>query len=121
MKRILIVNSDADTLNLLKGWLERKEYEVKFTLNEQDVPGIIKGFVPDLLLIDVLQVDVLKELKSLVKSKEIPVIVMTGNTMTGNTVDDSQKFKSLADDIIAKPFEPKLLEKKIQSFLKDTG
>ena len=116
MKKILIVNSDADTLSLLKGWLERKEYDVKFTVHEQDVPGMIKEFVPDLLLIDILQVDVLKELKSLVQSREIPVIVMTGNT-----ISDPQKFKSLADDMIEKPFEPKLLEKKIERFLKRTG
>lgn len=115
MKKILIVNSDTDTLSLLKGWLG-KEYDVKFTVHDEDVPGMIKEFVPDLLLIDILQVNVLEELKSLVQSREIPVIVMTGNT-----IKDSQKFKSLADDIIEKPFETKLLEKKIEKFLKKTG
>jgi two-component system alkaline phosphatase synthesis response regulator PhoP len=116
MKKILIINNDVDTLNLLKGWLEKKEYDVKFTVNEPDVPDIINEFAPDLLLIDILQVKVLKELKSLVQSKEIPVILMTGHTL-----DDEHKFLNIADDVIEKPFQPKLLEKKIGKFLKKTG
>ncbi|MDB5200182.1 MAG: histidine kinase [Chitinophagaceae bacterium] len=116
MKKILIINNDVDTLNLLKSWLEKKEYHVKFTVNEPDVPDIINDFAPDLLLIDVLQAKVLKELKSLIQSKEIPVILMTGNIP-----GDQHKFINIADDVIEKPFEPKLLEKKINRFLKKTG
>ena len=103
-------------MNLLKGWLKKKDYKVKFTVREQEAHGIINEFAPDLLLIDVHQVNVLKELKSLVHSKEIPVILMTGNT-----VIDHHKFINLADDVIEKPFNPKLLEKKIGKFLKNTG
>lgn len=116
MKRILIINNDVDTLSLLKKWLEKKDYDVKFTVHTQGVPDLINEFVPDLILIDVMQVDVLKELKSLVKSKEIPVILMTGNSFR-----DQHKYISLADDVIEKPFETKLLEKKIQHFLKKAG
>lgn len=116
MKKILIINDNVDTLSLLKSWLERKEYEVKFTVHVQEVPDLIEEFSPDLLLIDFLQIEVLKELKSLVQSKKIPVILMTGNT-----ISDQHKFINLADDVIEKPFETKLLEKKIGKFLKKTG
>lgn len=116
MKKILIVNNDVDTLSLLKSWLERKEYDVKFTVLEKEVPDIINEFAPDLLLIDVLHIEVLKEIKSLVKAKEIPVILMTGNT-----INDQHKFIDIADDVIEKPFQTKLLEKKIGKFLKNTG
>ncbi len=116
MKKILIVNNDVDTLSLLKSWLERKEYDVKFTVHEKEVPDIINEFAPDLLLIDVLHIEVLKEIKSLVKAKEIPVILMTGNT-----INDQHKFIDIADDVIEKPFQTKLLEKKIGKFLKNTG
>ena len=80
------------------------------------MPDIINEFEPDLLLIDILHVEVLKELKSLVKSKEIPVILMTGNS-----IKDQHKDIAEADDVIAKPFHTKLLEKKIGKFLKRTG
>lgn len=116
MKKILIINNDTDTLSLLKSWLERKEYDVKFTVNMKDVAGIINDFAPDLLLIDVLQIEILKELKSLILSKEIPVIVMAGNAM-----HEQHEFLNIADDVIEKPFEPKSLEKKIGKFLKKAG
>ncbi len=115
MKKILIINNNVDTMHLLKGWLEKKDYKVKFTVREQEVPDINNEFAPDLLLIDVHQVHVLEELKSLVHSKEIPVILMTGNT-----VIDHHKFINLVDDVIEKPFNPKLLEKKIGKFLEKT-
>ena len=44
MKKILIVNSDVDTLSLLKVWLEKKEYDVKFTVHEENVPDLINEF-----------------------------------------------------------------------------
>lgn len=116
MKRVLIINSDVDTLSLLKIWLEKKEYNVKFTVHVNNVPDIINEFKPDILIIDILHIDVLKELKSLVNVKEIPVILMTGNS-----INDQHKDISLADDVIKKPFVTKLLEKKIGAFLKKTG
>lgn len=115
MKRILIINNDVDTLSLLKSWLEKKDYDVKFTVHTHEVPDIINEFVPDLMLIDVLEIEVLIELKSLVQSKEIPVILMTGNSL-----HDRHKYISLADDVIEKPFKTKLLEKKVQQFLNKT-
>ena len=116
MKKILIINNDTDTLKLLKSWLERKEYDVKFTVHMNNVAGIINDFAPDLLLIDVLQLGILKELKSLILSKEIPVIVMTGNAM-----HDQDALMNIAADVIEKPFETKALEKKIGKFLKKAG
>ena len=43
MKKILIVNNDVDTLSLLKSWLERKEYDVKFTVYEKDDHALVLG------------------------------------------------------------------------------
>ena len=62
-----------------------------------------------------MHVEVLRELKSLVRSKEIPVILMTGNS-----INDHHKYIKQADDVIAKPFQVKALEKKIGRFLRDT-
>ena len=41
--------------------------------------------------------------------------------MTGNTINDEYKDMHIADDVIEKPFTPKLLGKKIDAFLKKTG
>jgi DNA-binding NtrC family response regulator len=97
MKKILIVNSDVDTLSLLKDWLEKKDYEIKFKIEEGNVHKMINEYSPDLLLIDVLHAQLLEELKSMIKSKEIPVILMTGNIII-----DQQKFIDMADERLKK-------------------
>ena len=114
MRKILVVNNDFDTMELLKSWLERKKFNVKFTGNEDEVPAIIDSFEPDLLIVDVLKEMVAKKLKSSGKhSKEIPVLLMTGYTNSGRTID-----KEDVDDVIEKPFNTKLLENKIEKLLK---
>ena len=116
MEKILVVNNDFDTMDLLKSWLERKRYKVKFTGNEDEVPHIVKDFEPDLVLVDVLKQGTAKQLKSSEKTKHIPVIMMTGYTIPEHNIS-----KEHVDDIIEKPFDPNLLDKKIQACLKKTG
>ncbi|MEO5782667.1 MAG: response regulator [Ginsengibacter sp.] len=116
MAKILVVNNDIDTMSLLKKWLQRKNYEVKYTSNGEEAPHIAKEFSPDLVLVDVLQSKVADELKSDNNLKKIPVILMTGYTIGEHTISIIN-----ADDAIAKPFNLDLLQKKIEKFLKKTG
>src|SRR5215212_6219134 len=116
MEKILVVNNDFDTMELLKSWLERKKYKVKFTGNEDEVLHIVKDFAPDLILIDILKEMVATKLKSSEETKNIPVIMMTGYTHTQQNIP-----KEHVDDIIEKPFDPKVLDKKIRACLKKTG
>ncbi|HUS02933.1 MAG TPA: response regulator [Chitinophagaceae bacterium] len=115
-KRILVVNNDIDTMSLLKGWLERKKYEVKFTGNGEEVPELVKKFSPDVIIIDILQHKAAEQLKAGEKTKNIPIIMLTGYTL-----QDQQKLLTAADDIIEKPFDPVFLEEKIEKCLKKAG
>jgi two-component system OmpR family response regulator len=116
MKKILVVNNDIDTMSLLKGWLERKKYEVKFTGNGDEVPGLVKKFSPDVVIVDVLQHRAAERLKEDEKTRDIPLIMLTGYTL-----QDQKKLLTAADEIIEKPFDPKFLEEKIEKFLKRAG
>lgn len=116
MAKILVVNNDIDAMKLLQKWLQRKNYEVKYTSNGEEVPHIVKVFSPDLVLVDVLQSKVAEQLKSNQHMKEIPVILMTGYTMADQTIGSIN-----ADDTIAKPFNLDLLQEKLEIFLKKTG
>jgi response regulator RpfG family c-di-GMP phosphodiesterase len=116
MRKILVVNNDIDGMSLLQKWLERKEYEVKYTSNGDEVSHLMKTFKPHLVLVDVLQDKVVEQIKTDEHTKEIPVILMTGYTISKQSIE-----ATIADDVIEKPFNPKLLEKKIESFLKKTG
>lgn len=116
MGKILVVNNDIDAMSLLKKWLERKSYKVKYTSNGEKASDITKKFAPDLLLVDVLQSKVIEQLKTDEQTKNIPVILMTGYTISNENINTEN-----VDDVIEKPFDLLLLEKKVEAFLKKTG
>jgi two-component system alkaline phosphatase synthesis response regulator PhoP len=115
MKKILVINNDFDTMALLKTWLERKTYEVKYTGNQEEVPEIVKEFRPELVIVDVLQKDVAEQLKENEKTRSVPVLLMTGYTLK------QMNSPVPADDTIEKPFNLPLLEKKIERLIQRTA
>ncbi len=111
MKKNLVVNNDIDTMSLLKRWLEKRDYLVKFTGSQEKAFSILKKFTPELVIVDVLQKDVAIELKSHNRTQSIPILLMTGYTLRGSN------SKVPADDIIEKPFNLSLLEQKIEKLM----
>jgi DNA-binding NtrC family response regulator len=78
MKKILVINNDFDTMTLLKNWLEKKTYKVKYTGNQEEVGKIIKEFAPGLVIADVLQREVVEQLKIRKETRDVPDLLMTG-------------------------------------------
>jgi CheY-like chemotaxis protein len=108
MEKILVVNNDLDTMTLLTLWLENKAYKVKYTGNIEEVQELVKEFNPQLVMVDILQKEVIEQLKDNEKTREIPVLLMTGYATR-------QKNSQVpADDVIEKPFNLNLLERKIE-------
>jgi DNA-binding NtrC family response regulator len=100
-------------MNLLKSWLEKKGYKVKFTGNKQKAVQLAKDFNPSLIIIDVLQSDTLFAIKSFPELKSIPMILMTGHTST--LIPENLPVT----DSIEKPFNISLFEQKIRNILQD--
>jgi DNA-binding response OmpR family regulator len=114
MKKILIINNDFDTMLLLEKWLEKKGYDVKFSGNNREVMSIIHDFKPGLIIIDILQNQIIDEIKADKQAKYLPILMMTGYTLR-------RKGRQFAvDDSIEKPFDLGLLEKKINGLI-NTG
>ena len=67
-------------MSLLKTWLERKKYEVKYTENKDDVRHIMRDFNPGVVIVDVLQGAVAEELQSDQQTRNVPILLMTGYT-----------------------------------------
>ena len=109
MQKILVINNDIDTMNMLQLLLERKTgmYKVEFTSDRDAVLEIIEQFKPDLLLIDVLQKEVFPLLEGHPQAAKLPVILMTGYSVRDTAVE----FK--VNDIIEKPFVWEILENKV--------
>lgn len=114
MNKILIINNDFDTMDLLKNWLEIKKYQVKYTGNREDVPGLLQEFEPQLIIIDSQQKEVAKQIEKEAKDSSVPVLMMTGYTA-------NQTVVLPGSDVIEKPFDLSLFEKKIQHLISTTN
>ncbi len=110
MKKILVVNNDFDTMTLLKSWLEKKSYDVTFTGNQDNVISLMLEFQPQLVIIDVLQKDIIEKLKANVKTRSIPLLLMTGYS-------SKPRAPLPVNDTIEKPFNLNLLIKKIEKLM----
>jgi DNA-binding response OmpR family regulator len=111
MEKIVVINNDVDTMSLLQNWLEKKSYEVKFTSSQAEGLQLVKHFEPGLVLVDVLQKDIIAQLKNGETTQSIPIILMTGYALRHKPPEMP------VDDMIEKPFNLNLLEKKIEKLI----
>jgi DNA-binding response OmpR family regulator len=111
MEQILVVNNDIDTMSLLKKWLEKKSYKVDYTSSSHNVSMLIKDLHPSLIMVDIMQKNVVDEIKNDQATRHVPVLLMTGYTTR------TKKHEIAFDDIIEKPFNLPVLEKKIETLI----
>ncbi|MFH1846570.1 MAG: response regulator [Candidatus Omnitrophota bacterium] len=116
--RILVIDNDHDMCELIQSRLESKGYNV--VTAEDGNAGIEKTKQEnfDLILLDVKmgEVDgytVLKELKKNKETRGIPVIMLSGYTK----MEELFRGEGVAD-FVAKPFDTRILELKIEDILK---
>jgi DNA-binding response OmpR family regulator len=116
-KKILVVDDEPDILEFLQLILEDEGYTVVTTSKAEYVEKLQNGRLPDLILLDVLLSgkdgrDIVKQLKSQVETKHIPVIMFSAHPSAEETARAAG-----ADDFIAKPFEMDILLAKLASCL----
>ena len=86
MKQILIVEDKPASRELLRTVLERQGYVVTEAEDGEDALNKVRGYVPDLVLLD-LQMpirngyDVLKEMRKDSRLVNVPVVAITANAM----------------------------------------
>ncbi|MDM8523988.1 response regulator [Desulfococcaceae bacterium HSG8] len=104
---ILIVDDNIKNLNLLTNLLIDKGYNIGISKNGFMALEFIRKRNPDLILLDIMMPDidgleVCRQLKSDKKTKDIPVIFISG---LADTADKLRGFKAGGVDYITKPFE----------------
>ena len=117
MKKILVLDDDADILILMQLTLTLHHYAVEAISRWEEINDSIKKFNPDLILLDVSLNgadgrDICKKLKQSENTSHIPVILFSANVEMGNNYED---FKAQA--FIAKPYELSHLLQTIQLHL----
>jgi DNA-binding response OmpR family regulator len=116
MNKLLIIDDDEDISAMLY-LLLRKDFEVAVVTKSEDIFPRIKGFSPDIILLDVFLKGydgrvICKQLKFHPDSKHIPVIMVSAHDDVSQTVGQYG-----ANDFIHKPFEAEELLSKINNLL----
>ena len=84
--KVLLVEDDADTRNLISAWLESEVSELKTANHGEEALAILQSFRPDVIFLD-LQMPVmdgvtfLQHLRADDRFTQLPVIVLTAKTL----------------------------------------
>jgi CheY-like chemotaxis protein len=117
--RLLVVDDDAMTRELLAGALRDEPYELEFASDGPDAIQRLRRSLPDLILMDfhlpgLDGISLTRRLKASPALGKIPVIVMTGDSRR-ETVKSS--IEAGAGAFIVKPFNRASLKKKLEEVL----
>ncbi len=118
MKKILIVEDDVSTLEMLRMLLSKNGYEVWIEKTGLNIVNVVKKFKPDLVLLDAVlpDEDGYSLQKKLYKDKEtehIPIIMMTAHPQ----FDQVFAGKENVAEFLTKPFNVDELRNKVASTL----
>lgn len=118
--KILIVEDEHDINRLIELVLLSDGYHnIKKAYDGQEALNIIKNYMPDLVLLDVMlpEIDgftICKAIKQDIRLKNIPVIMLTAKKMEEDIV---KGFECGAIDYVTKPFSNKILLARIRAHL----
>ena len=119
-KKILIIDDEEDIQKLLRMRLEQENFNI-VSANDGDV-GVkaAEQEAPDLILLDIMMPKMdgytcLKEIRKLPKTKEIPILMLSGKEE--EKVRDLFAFQKISG-YIEKPFELDDLVAKVKEMLK---
>lgn len=118
MKRILIIDDDVDTLEVLKFFLESNGFEVITSSDGKIGVNEVVSYSPQIILLDVYLkggngVEICNQLKSNNLTRHIPIIMSSAQT-----TDYLILRKCAAEDFISKPIDTNSLMVKINHLTK---
>jgi two-component system alkaline phosphatase synthesis response regulator PhoP len=116
-KRVLVVDDDVKTVELVRLYLNRDGYRVITAYDGNDALRIARESHPDLIVLDLMLpgmngLDVCRILR---EESDVPIIMLTAMT----TDDDRLTGLNLgADDYVTKPFSPRELAARVRAVLR---
>ncbi len=125
MKRILIVDDDVQSVDILKTILESENFEVVFSYDVEKTVDLALDFRPDLIVLDVSfagcdvsvsdGIEMSRILKSDNRFKDIPILIVSGiRVITGNKTDFLPDDEWMpVDGFLDKPVVPSVFLKMV--------
>jgi CheY-like chemotaxis protein len=102
---VLIVDDDAEILEVLRTLLELEGYRVRTVTNGLSGLALVRAEVPDLILLDMRMPamdgwEFYRRLREIPEAAEVPVVVMTADHQSGRRAQELTGFEHLQ-----KPFD----------------
>ncbi|RRA96720.1 response regulator transcription factor [Paenimyroides viscosum] len=118
--KILLVDDDADILEIVGFNLEAENYQVFTAKNGKDALTIAKKEIPNLVILDVMmpEMDGIETCENMRKAPVLNNTIITFLTARGEDYSQVAGFDVGADDYITKPIKPKLLVSKVKALLR---
>jgi CheY-like chemotaxis protein len=125
VKKILIVDDDADLREAIKIVLEQ-QYEVWEASGRAEANKILSGFTPDLIILDVMMetttagFELAREFKTDSRLAAVKILILTSIDRVTNIdlkAEAGHEDWLPVDDYINKPIEPKLLQEKVRNLI----
>ncbi|MCH8219500.1 MAG: response regulator [Planctomycetes bacterium] len=118
--KVLIVDDNAQNLELLQAYLEELDCETVAAYDGQEALDLVAKSPPDLLLLDIMMpkmsgFEVCRRLKSDPKTSAIPIIMVTALNEFG---DIERGVESGTDDFVSKPVNKLELVVRVKTMLK---
>jgi len=116
-KRVLAVDDDGKTVELVKLYLNRDGHKVLVAYDGVEALRLAREGHPDLIVLDLMLpgIDGLEICRILRNESDVPIIMLTARTT------DEDKLTGLglgADDYVTKPFSPRELAARVRAVLR---
>jgi two-component system alkaline phosphatase synthesis response regulator PhoP len=116
-EKVLVIDDDVKTVELVKLYLDRDGYQVLTAHNGLEALRVAREGYPDLIVLDLMlpDIDGLEICRTLRRESAVPIIMLTARTT------DQDKLIGLdlgADDYVIKPFSPKELVARVRAVLR---
>jgi len=116
-KRVLVVDDDVKTVELVKLYLNRDGYKVITAYDGVEALRLARESHPDLIVLDLMLpgMDGLEVCRTIREESDVPIIMLTARTT------DQDKLTGLslgADDYVTKPFSPRELAARVRAVLR---
>ncbi len=119
MKKVLIVDDEADIIEILQFVLEARGYECITAFDGEEGLRLAKEAKPDLILLDVMMpkingYKISRLLKYDSKYKDIPILMLTARSQDEDKILGRETG---ADEYITKPFKVDYVIEKVKEYL----
>ena len=116
-KSILLVDDDQRLRELLKDYLNEKNFQIFTSEDFDEAKEILRFFIFDLIILDRMMPtgDGINLIQDIKKTSKTPIIMLTAMSENNDKIDG---LKTGTDDYLSKPFEPEELFLRINNLLK---